>query len=134
MDIFSDAWYIYRSTAWSLPDAIYFFLLNANAILLAAIAVLYGGFSQGIRGPIFRNVGLALATIAAISLPLERTLHLLEWRPWMYPFLIIGLIYLPGVLAFLLESHLGPQLAIRRGLHLGLAALFALNLIWVFVQ
>ena len=133
MDIFSSIWYYYTGFAQQIPDPVYNFLINGNALLLIPCALAGYAFHIGWRHPAILTLLIVLGAQIALGLPLEQWLGNYAYRPYLIPFLIVGLLFLPWVLAFLLETRFGPQRRLRRLLQQGLILLFLLNLIWSYL-
>ena len=131
MDIFSKIWEIYSGIAHALPVPVYSFLLRANILLLLPAVIAYLGFSRGgWRSQQLQVMLMIAGLLIGLSLPLDRFVYPNGFRPWTVILLITGLVYLPGIVAFLCQPRLERQYRLRMYIHIGLAVLFVANLIW----
>lgn len=131
MDIFSKIFDTYAAFAYCLPVSVFSFLLRANVLLLLPVGIAYLGFTRGgWRSRKLQHLMIVVGLLIGLSLPLDRLVHPSGFRPMMVIVLITGLIYLPAALAFFCEPRWERQYRLRKRIHIGLAILFVINLVW----
>lgn len=128
MDILSNTWNSYETFVHDLPTEVFSFLIRADLSLLIPSAIAYAGFSRGWRNSPALTLLIVIGTLIGLSLPIEELVYQPQWRAWLIPILIVGLIYLPAALAFLVEPRLASQIRLRKRIQTIILALFILNL------
>jgi len=127
-DILTKTWRLYAHLVDQSPETFYSFLLRANVLLLSPIILLHIGFLNRWRHPAIRSLLAIFGILIGLSLPLDLIVALQALRPWLVPLFLIGLLFLPHMLAFHLTPHLALQQKIGFRIMVSLAVLFIVNL------
>lgn len=128
-DIFHRIYCWYVSWAGNISDDRSIMLVRLALLFAVPSIILYWTFVNRQRQGTARFVGCMLADGLVLALPL-RVPYDMTARAWILAVAVTCLMFLPGMLPFLMVPEAGSQLRLRRKLYVTAALLVVVGLLW----